>query len=136
MPGGRMFRFQGPEGRVFQFDGPGSGSMVWSTDKPKLGVTLQPLTEQLAEHLGVSGKKGVLVTGTIAGTPAASQLKAGDVIVRANEAVVDSPEELSRIVRSKDGKIDLKVVRDRKEITVSVELTSSDSKSKPRGFTL
>jgi serine protease Do len=136
MPGGRAFRFQAPNGRMFQFDGPAGGTSVWSAEKPKLGVTLQPLTEQLAEHLGVTGKKGVLVTGTISGTPAAAALKAGDVIVRANDTAVDSPEELSRIVRGKDGKIELKVVRDRKEVSVSVELSASDSKPKPRGFTL
>lgn len=134
-PGGRTFRFAVPEGREFRFGAPGGSAMIWDAEpKPRLGVTLQDLTPQMAEYLGIPGRKGVLVTGTVAGTPAASALKAGDVITHVGDAGVESPDALSRAIRGKEGKIDLRVVRDKKELAIQVELKPAESK--PRGFTL
>jgi serine protease Do len=127
---GRGFELFGPNGRIFQFRVPeGKGAFNYllprgfTLDKPRLGVTLEPLTDQMAEFLGVPGKKGALVTSVEQGSPAASKLKAGDVITRADNQSVDNPDDLARIVRNKgDGRIDLKVVRDKKEVSIAVDL--------------
>ena len=132
----RWFNFQGPGGGAFQFRVPqpprGSVQVIpqpRTPEKPRLGVTLQSLTDQMADFLGVSGKAGALVTAVDSGAPAASKLKAGDVIISADGHRVGNPEDLSRIVEQKaDGKLELKVIRDHKEITVTVDLPSGSIK--------
>ncbi len=131
-PGGRAFRFRAPDGRrglaipdFRWFDG---GAPL---ARPRLGVTLQPLTDQMAEFLAVPGKKGVLVTSAIEGSPAAGKLKAGDVIVQADSRSVGSPEDLTKIVREKEegGKLELKVVREKKEIPITVVLGPAEPRA-------
>ncbi len=140
-PGGRTFRFRTPEGGNWpEMPGvPGMGP-VWKEEssKPRLGVTLQPLTDQMADFLGVPGRKGVLVTSVVEGTPAVGKLKAGDVIVRADNQPIEDLGDLTRIVRGKPegGKIELKIVRDKKEILVTVDLAGTGSKPQSQGFKL
>jgi serine protease Do len=91
--------------------------------KPRLGLTLQPLSDQLAQYMGAPGKKGVLVASVLEGSPAAGKIRAGDVIVAADGKEVREPEELTRIVRDKaEGTLALKIIRDKKEIAVDVSL--------------
>jgi serine protease Do len=93
--------------------------------KPRLGITLLPLSEQHAESLGVTGKKGVLVSSVNEGSPSAGKLRAGDVILSADGKEIREPEELTRIVREKsDGTLALKVIRDKKQISVEIALPS------------
>jgi serine protease Do len=132
-PGGPFFQFRIPEGKGFMYGGPGSG--VFSFQRPRLGVTLEPVTEQMAEFLGVPGRKGLLVTSVDQGSPAAAKLKAGDVIIQVDNKDVADPDDLARLVQKQDdGKIDLKIVRDRKEIVVSVDLPKQDGSR--RGYRL
>jgi serine protease Do len=138
-PGGHTFHFRTPQGEGPFAGGPG---MQWfgmgEPSKPRLGVTLQPLTDQLAAFLGVPGGKGVLITSVIEGSPAAGKLKAGDVIVSADNQSIDDLGELTRIVREKPegGKLELKVVRDKKELMVTVDLGGTGTKPQPKGFKL
>jgi serine protease Do len=91
--------------------------------KPRLGLTLQPLSDQLAQFMGVPGKKGVLVSNVLEGSLAAGKIRAGDVIIAADGKEVREPEELTRIVRDKaEGILALKIIRDKKEIAVDVSL--------------
>ena len=141
----REFQF-GPEGRAFRFEIPnGQGPFAFSLppgrgegfeSRPLLGVTLQPLTEQMAEFLGVTGKRGALVTSVNEGSPAATaKLRAGDVVVRAGDRAIEDPQDLARAVERAAGeKLDLKVVRDKREITVTVELPKESRNT--RGFRL
>ena len=145
-PGGE-FRFEGPKGRTFQFEVPDGkegpfafnfperGDFSGFIRKPRLGVSLEGLTDQMADYLGVPGKKGVMVTSVAEGTPAAAaRLKAGDVIVQADNKEIDAPDDLARIVAQKDSgqKLELKVIRDKKEITLVVELPKEERKT--RGY--
>lgn len=138
-PGGGSFGFEVPEGRLpfgFSFPPGGDGEIVRS-DRPRLGITLQSLTDQMGEYLGVPDRKGALVTSVAEGSAAAAaNLKAGDVIVKAGERVIANPDDLSRAIRQKDQgeKLELKAIRDKKEISLTVEL-SKDGK-KPGGFSL
>ena len=91
----------------------------------------------MGEFLAVPGKKGALVTSVSAGSPAsAASLRAGDVIVRADEEIVADPRDLIRAVErgGSGSRIDLKVVRDKKEITVPVDLPGTERKT--RGYNL
>jgi serine protease Do len=106
-----------------------------STGKPRLGVTLQPLTDQLGEFLAVPGRKGVLIASVAEGSASAGKLKSGDVIISADGKNVVDPEDLTRIVRDKTGgDITFKVIRDRKEITVVVNLPAEEREG--RGYKL
>ncbi len=106
-------------------------------NQARLGITVQPLTDQLASFLGVPGKKGALVASVMEGQPAFNKLKAGDVIIRAADQAVDSPDDLIRIVREKDGgRIDLKVIREKKELAVTVEMPAKGESAPKRGYRL
>lgn len=86
----------------------------------RIGVSTQTLTKQLAEYFGVS--EGVLVTSVNENSPAAKAgLKAGDVITAVDGEKVDSPGDVSRLIRKKEeGPVTLTVIRDRSSRSVIV----------------
>ncbi len=91
-----------------------------------LGVGIQPLTTELAKKFGVSDGEGVLVNEVFENDPAAvAGIRPGDVIVRINGAIVDSPNKLSRLIGTltpgAQAKID--VIRDLKHVTLTILLT-------------
>ena len=91
-----------------------------------LGVGIQPLTAELAKKFGVAEGEGVLVNEVFEKDPAAlAGIKPGDVIVRIDGAVVDSPNKLSRLIATlipgTTSKIE--VVRDLKRLMIDVSLT-------------
>ena len=91
----------------------------------------------MGEYLGVPDRKGALVTSVVEGSAAAAaNIKAGDVIVRAGERVIADPDDLLRAIRQKDQgeKLELKAIRDKKEISLTVELPKDGKK--PGGFSL
>ncbi len=95
-------------------------------ERPRLGVTLQPLTEQFADYLGIPGKEGVLVVAVTKGSPSDGKLAAGDVIVSADGRNIRNPEDLMRLVsRKSGGDLVIKVIRDKKELSVTVRLPAS-----------
>jgi serine protease Do len=118
----RMFPFDLPDGQQIR-------PQVRPAEperKPRLGVTLQPVTDQLGEFLGVPGKKGALIATVQEGSAGAGKLKSGDVVTSADGKPVSAPEDLIRIVNDKSqGSLTLKVVRDKKEITVVVNLPAA-----------
>ena len=93
---------------------------------PRLGISGDELTPQLAEYFGVKQGKGVLVREVEKGTPAEKAgLKAGDVIVKVNDKEIDSIEDLRAALRSDSNQkrqVTLTIVRDRKEQTLNVQL--------------
>jgi serine protease Do len=92
-----------------------------ATPRGQIGITITPLTEQLATYAGV--KEGVLVSTVTNGSAAAQAgMKAGDVITAVNGRAVQNVGDVTRAVRSaKPGSsLDMRVSRDKKEITVKV----------------
>jgi serine protease Do len=90
-----------------------------------LGVSIQPLTPELATSFGLKGKKGALVSDVVAESPAAKAgLKPGDVVTRFNDEKVDGPSDLGRAVAlAKPGQAGkLTVWREGAERTVDVTL--------------
>lgn len=94
-----------------------------SGDRGRLGVRLQRLTDQLADHFGVEDG-GALVASVREGSPAADAgLRAGDVIVRVGDRDVDGPGDAARAVRRNEaGPVTVELVRDGERRTVTVEL--------------
>jgi serine protease Do len=93
------------------------------TYSPTLGIQTESLNQQLAEFFGV--KEGVLVRSVEKGSAAEKAgLKAGDVIVRADNERLTERSDLSRILRNHrdGGKLSLGIVRDKHEQTVMVDL--------------
>ena len=89
----------------------------------RLGVELAPIGDQLAAYFGV--KQGVLVSSVTAESPAArAGLKAGDVITAVNGRDVSTTADLSTAVNgtSPEGTLELRVMRDRKELTLKATL--------------
>ncbi|GAB4528353.1 MAG: DegQ family serine endoprotease [Parvularculaceae bacterium] len=64
-----------------------------------LGVTIEPVTADLAEAFGFDHPTGAVVTGVTEGGPAdEAGLEIGDVILRFGDREIENPRELSRIV--------------------------------------
>ena len=114
-------RFEMPEVRIPNFD-----FNLMFAGGPRLGISADELTPQLAEYFGVKEGKGVLVREVKHGTPAQKAgLKAGDVIVRVGDSEVGSVADLRRALGRESGEkqqVTLTIVRDRKEQTLNVEL--------------
>lgn len=90
-----------------------------------LGVRIQPVTDDIAESLGMAAAKGALVAGVIKGGPVDNGvIKTGDVIVRFDGKDVEEMRDLPRVVaESPVGKaVDVVVIRDGKEVNVKVTL--------------
>ena len=90
-----------------------------------LGVRIQPVTDDVADSLGLSSAKGALVAGVIKGGPVDDgSIKAGDVILKFDGKPVNEMRDLPRVVaESPVGKeVDVVVLRDGKEQTVKVKL--------------
>ncbi|MBB5020425.1 serine protease Do [Chitinivorax tropicus] len=89
----------------------------------KIGVQIQPLTQELAQSFGLKSTDGALVSMVEADGPAAKAgLQPGDVIVAFNNQPVKSSNELPLLVANiKPGsKADLKVWRKGREVVVKV----------------
>ena len=100
-----------------------------SEPRPRLGVETQPLTEQMAEYMGVPGKKGVLIASVLNGSASEGKLKAGDVIISVNDQDVANPADLTRYVGEASGEVTVKVIRDKKQISVNINLSSDEPQS-------
>src|SRR5574341_213043 len=90
-----------------------------------LGVYIQRLTPDMAESLGVAGKKGALVADVTKEGPAAKAgIRSGDVIVKFDGKAVSDEHELPQAVAStKVGKkVDVVVLREGKEFTIPVTI--------------
>jgi serine protease Do len=107
----------------FRFDPQGAwGENFFGTPR-RLGVSIVPLSDQLATYFGV--KEGVLVSEVASGTPAASAgIQAGDVITAVNGRSVMSSADLVREVRESDAgsTIEVRLTRNHKEQSVKVTL--------------
>jgi serine protease Do len=94
-----------------------------------LGVRIQPVTDDVAQSLGLASAKGALIAGIIKGGPVDNgSIKAGDVILNFDGKAVNEIRDLSRIVaESLVGKeVDVIVLRDGKQQTVKVTLGRLD----------
>ncbi|MGD0641259.1 MAG: PDZ domain-containing protein, partial [Roseiarcus sp.] len=92
-----------------------------------LGVMIQPVSQDIADGLGLKAPGGALVDKTEPGTPAAEAgLKSGDVITQLNGQSIKDAADLTRHVASlKPGdKVELTFLRGGEEKTVSLSLAA------------
>jgi membrane-associated protease RseP (regulator of RpoE activity) len=92
---------------------------VLGRGKPRLGVGLQELTPQLADYFGLKDRDGVLVSSVGEGSAAAKAgMKAGDVILSVGGTAVKGSGDVQRLVaKAEAGALEVKVLRDRREMT-------------------
>ncbi len=87
-----------------------------------LGVLIQKVTPEIAESLGLDRPRGALVADVTKGGPAEKAgVKVGDVIVEFDGKEIRDSNDLPIIVArtSVDKKVSVKVLRDKKEVTLS-----------------
>ena len=90
-----------------------------------IGVTIQPVTSDLASSLGLSDARGALVSSVQAGSPAErAGIRRGDVIVAFNGSpVTDSNSLRNQVARTQPGTdVTLTISRDNREQQVRVSL--------------
>lgn len=100
-----------------------------------MGVTIQPLTEELARSFGINKVRGALINDIMAGSPAdKAGIRQGDVITAFNGTEVKDPAHLQRLVAEAGvGKlVKVTVFRDGKALELSMTLTSGDPSAKDR----
>ncbi|MDB5460205.1 MAG: htrA, partial [Caulobacteraceae bacterium] len=98
-----------------------------------IGATVQPVTDEIAESLGVKGAKGALVADLTPGGPAArAGLQTGDLVTRIDDHEVLSNSDLTRRVGlvPVGGDIHLQVLRDGQVRQVTIRAGERPSEDK------
>ncbi|MDD5287350.1 MAG: DegQ family serine endoprotease [Desulfuromonadaceae bacterium] len=106
-----------------------------SVSRGYMGVTIQPMTEELSKSFGLKQARGALVNGIIKGSPAEKAgILQGDVITALNGADVKDPSHLQRLVAEAGvGKaVKVTLFREGKTIELNMTLTSADSAPRQR----
>jgi serine protease Do len=94
-----------------------------------LGVSIQPVTADLAKGFGIAEASGALVSSVVAGSPAAKAgIKAGDVITEYDGRKVARADELPRVVaESPVGRdVAVTVLRDGARVPLRVKVAKLD----------
>jgi serine protease Do len=120
LQGMREFRMDPPT-MDFPFENGGGGTLSWTPRPSRVGVTLAPLTEQLATYFGAADG-GALVSSVAADSPAQKAgLKAGDVITSVNGTRVEDARDAVREIRgAENSEITFGIVRDKQSTNVKV----------------
>jgi serine protease Do len=90
-----------------------------------LGVQIQPVTDELAEGLGLEEAKGAVVSDVTEGSPAEKAgFKTGDTILKLNgEPVADARDLARKVARVAPGKsVPVDIIRDGKAQTIDVAI--------------
>ncbi|WP_274424571.1 DegQ family serine endoprotease [Chelativorans sp. YIM 93263] len=90
-----------------------------------LGVRIQPVSEEVAESLGLDEAAGVLISGVEEGGPAeGGLLEAGDVIIGFEGRKIEDVRELSRAVAESPvgAEVSVDILRDGESETVNITL--------------
>lgn len=93
------------------------------------GVTLESLTPQLGDYFGVKNGEGMLVRSVQKGSAAETAgLRAGDVIVKVgDQKIADNSDWREALRNGKGGKVSVVVIRDKKEVTLSMSVPARRS---------
>jgi serine protease Do len=95
----------------------------------RIGVKVEDLTEQLGDYFGVKDGEGALITEVEEDGPAyKAKLKAGDVIVEVDDEKIEDTEDLIDAISGKEegDKVEIKVIRDRKPQSFTVEVEKGE----------
>jgi S1-C subfamily serine protease len=86
------------------------------------GAMLEKMPGQLADYFGAAGGRGLLVSSIKPNSPAAlAGMRAGDVVVRANDRPVGSTSDWTKAIKNSKGRpFTVVVLRDRKQQTLTL----------------
>ncbi|MGM4908663.1 DegQ family serine endoprotease [Rhizobium sp. 768_B6_N1_8] len=104
-----------------------------SIDHGYLGLQIQPVTQDVADAVGLSKAEGALVAAVTNGTPAAhAGIKTGDIVTAVGSENVKTPKDLSRLVAdlSPGAKETLAVWRDGKTVDLNVTVGGNEDTQK------
>src|SRR5262249_20434158 len=95
--------------------------IIQGMNSPMLGIEAESIDGQLADYFGAKDG-GVLVRSVLKNSPAEKAgMKAGDVVMRIDDAKVLSAADISARLRAVQGKaVQLSVIRDHKDMSFSV----------------
>ena len=98
--------FEMPGNRSDGEGGTGEGAPEKQSDTGKLGLTLQPVTPQIAKQFGMEGEpEGMIVTAIEAdGSAAEAGIARGDIILEINRQPVSNSEAVQAALQSAAGK--------------------------------
>src|SRR5690606_15376368 len=99
--------------------------------RPWVGLSVQPVTSEIAESMGLSVPQGVIVRAIAKGSSAEKVgLKVGDVILSVGGSPVASEQELKyRLALGRIGEIsEFKILRNREPAALSVPLEGPSEK--------
>ena len=97
-----------------------------------LGVSIQPVTDEIAQSFGLQKSRGALVSDIMSGSPAEKAgLKQGDVITRFGGKDIKDARQLQMLVADTQAgqKVEMDVVRNGKPLKLTVTLANSESAS-------
>jgi serine protease Do len=100
-----------------------------------LGVSIQPLTPELAKSFAAKDTKGVLISDVVPESPAATAgLQPGDILLEYDGKRMEGPEDLQRAVglASPGGTARVKVWRDHSEKTLEVRVGETPDEREAR----
>ena len=104
-----------------------------SVSRGYMGVTIQPVTEDLARSFGLKQARGALVNDVLKGGPAEKAgLRQGDVIIAFNGTEVKDPSHLQRLVAEQGVGKAARVTLSRDGKTVELGMTLSSVDTAPR----
>ena len=116
-----------------------NGNMVFGGGQPRLGIDAEDLSGQLGAFFGAPDGEGILVRDVNSGSPAEKAgVKAGDVITSLNgeriRSVGELREKLSAKRDDKDRTVKLGVLRNKSEVSLTVELPAPAARAKRHVF--
>jgi serine protease Do/serine protease DegQ len=104
-----------------------------SVSRGYMGVTIQPVTEDLAHSFGLKQARGALVNDVLKGGPAEKAgIRQGDVIIAFNGTEVKDPSHLQRLVAEQGVGKAARVTLSRDGKTVELGMTLSSADTAPR----
>jgi S1-C subfamily serine protease len=112
-----------------------NGNMPFGGGQPRLGIDAEDLSGQLGAFFGAPDSEGILVRDVNSGSPAEKAgVKAGDVITSLNgeriRTVGELREKLSAKRDDKDRNVKLGVLRNKSELSLTVELPPAPARTK------
>jgi len=95
----------------------------------RLGVTIQDLTEEISEGLGLQSTSGVLVAKVQEDGPGdKAGIKTGDIIIEFADIPVKNTKKLRVIIADApiDQEVKVKILRDKKELELPIKITTDN----------
>jgi S1-C subfamily serine protease len=100
-----------------------------------MGVSIQPVTEELAQSFSLSSTKGALINSVMPGSPAEKAgIRQGDVVIALNGGEVKDPAHLQRLVAEMGigASVRVSVIRDGRASDLTMTLANAESAPQAR----